>query len=506
MRLMRKLLITSGLFLAACSGPSLVVVGEGVPPAPAIPELEVVVTDPAGDPIEAAQVAFGGLDSAATDDGGRAVTEWPRRPLTISADAAGFHPGSVEVLQLPDTRVVELSLEPVILNGLVRTASGHGLPGALVSLGETTTLTDFAGRFTIERAIPGAVVAFKTSYEGASVEWDGQGSAVSVALEPRTIRSIRASGPAAGDSERWSELLGIAETTEVNAIVVDTKDESGRVFYDTSVATAHEIGAVAAQYDPAEVLADLRERDLYAITRIVTFQDRYMGAAFPEHSVWDVGTNQPWTTGGGEAFMDATDPASWDYPLALAEEACALGYDEIQFDYVRFPTDGPVDRAVYDGPSDQAGRVTTISSFLSEARSLLNPMGCAVAADVFAVILSADGDQGLGQRVEELADSVDVISPMIYPSHYSTGWFGYECPNAFPGPVVSGALDDGLPRVNGPAIVRPWIQDFTYGCGGSYGEVEVRSQIDAAEQRELGWILWNAGSRFTEAALDPAVQ
>jgi len=506
MPVMRKLLLLSSLILTACSGPSLVVVGEGVPPAPAIPELEVVVTDTAGQPIGEAQVAFGDLDNAATDDGGRAVSEWPRRSLTISASAPGFHPGSLEVLQLPDTRVVELALDPVILNGVVRTAAGHGLPGTLVSLGETTTLTDFAGGFTIERAVPGPVVAHKASYQGTSVEWDGEGSTVALALEPRTIRSIRASGPAAGDSDRWSELLEIAEDTEVNAIVVDTKDESGRVFYDTSVATAHEIGAVADHYVPAEVLADLRERDLYAITRIVTFQDRYLGAAYPEHSVWDVGTNQSWTTGGGEIFMDATDQASWDYPLALAEEACALGYDEIQFDYVRFPTDGPVDRAVYDGPSDQAGRVTTISSFLSEARSRLNPKGCAVAADVFAVILSANGDQGLGQRIEELADSVDVISPMIYPSHYSTGWFGFECPNAFPGPVVSGALDDGLPRVNGPAIVRPWIQDFSFGCGGSYGEVEVRSQIDAAEQRDLGWILWNAGSRFTKAALDPAVQ
>ena len=235
----------------------------------------------------------------------------------------------------------------------------------------------------------------------------------------------------------------------------------------------------------------------------MTFQDRFMGNAFPELAVWDSGTNEVWTTGGGQAFMDATDSGSWDYPLALAVEACSFGFDEIQFDYVRFPTDGPVDRAVYDGPADQSGRVSAISSFLSEARRQLNPLGCAVAADVFAVIFSATGDQGLGQRVEELADSVDAISPMIYPSHYSTGWFGFDCPNANPGPVVAGALDDWLPRVNGPAIVRPWIQDFTFRCGDPYGEAEVRSQIEAAEQRDLGWILWNAGSSFTEEALDP---
>ena len=92
---------------------------------------------------------------------------------------------------------------------------------------------------------------------------------------------------------------------------------------------------------------------------------------------------------------------------------------------------------------------------------------------------------------------------MIYPSHYSTGWFGFDCPNANPGPVVAGALDDGLPRVNGPAIVRPWIQDFSFGCGDPYGEAEVRSQMDEVEARDLGWILWNANSTFTESALDP---
>ncbi len=503
---MRRLLFLFGLVLAGCSGPSLLVVGEGVPPAPAIPELEVVITDKAGEPITEAIVTFGDLDEAQTDANGSAVSEWPRSSLSIVASAPGFHPGSLEVLELPDTRVVKLALDPVVVSGVVRTIAGHGLPGVLVSLGQRTALTDYFGAFELEQVVAGTVEAVKSSYHAGSVAWDGEAPTVSLALEARLIRSIRASGPSVGSAERWGELLELAESTEVNAIVVDTKDESGRVFYDTAVDMAHEIGAVAVQYDPEEVLADLHDRGIYAITRIVTFQDRYMGAAFPEHAVWDAGTNAPWTTGGGQAFMDATDAASWDYPLALAVEACELGYDEIQFDYVRFPTDGPVDRAVYDGPSDQAGRVTAISSFLSEARNRLNPLGCAVAADVFAVIFSANGDQGLGQRVEELADSVDVISPMIYPSHYSTGWFGFACPNANPGPVVANALDDGLPRITGPAIVRPWIQDFTFGCGDPYGEAQVRSQMDEAEARNLGWILWNAGSRFTEAALDPATE
>ena len=203
-------------------------------------------------------------------------------------------------------------------------------------------------------------------------------------------------------------------------------------------------------------------------------------------------------------WLDPTANDSWEYPLALAVDACELGYDEIQFDYVRFPTDGPVDQATFDGPSDSSGRSVAITSFLAEARSRLNPIGCAVASDIFSVVLTSTGDQGLGQQIEDLAAVVDVISPMIYPSHYSTGWFGFDCPNDHPSEVVGHALDDGMPRIRGPAIIRPWIQDFTFGCGGSYGEAEVRSEIDAVEERELGWILWNASSNFTESALKPA--
>ncbi len=129
---MRRLLYLSGLVLTACSGPSLLVVGEGVPPAPAIPELEVIVTDPGGEPIEAAAVDFGDLDRTETDGSGKAASEWPRRALTISAGAPGFHPGSLDVLELPDTRVVRLSLDPVILSGVVQTpkppAAQNGVP------------------------------------------------------------------------------------------------------------------------------------------------------------------------------------------------------------------------------------------------------------------------------------------------------------------------------------------------------------------------------------------
>ena len=475
-----------------------------MPPAPPQPELEVVITDSSGEPVAGADVQFGTFEDLETDEAGTVAAPWPRQAITVTASAAGFHDGSVMVPDLPTTRVVRLGLEPVVLRGTVTTADGHGLPGAQVTLEGRRALTGTDGSFSIERAVPGRVDVAKTAYEPVSMEWDGVAESVSLATEEIIVRSVRASGPAAGNDDIWRDLLDLADETAINAIVVDIKDESGRVFHDTSVTEAHEAGAVSAHYDLDEVVGDLEERSLYAITRIVTFQDSFHGAANPELTVWDNGNDAPWQTSGGEIWLDASDPGAWEYPLALGMEACEAGFDEIQYDYVRFPTDGPVSRAVFDDAGDAGARVASISGFLTEARSRLNPMGCAVAADVFSVILSASGDQGLGQQVEALAGAVDVISPMIYPSHYSTGWFGFDCPNDYPGEVVGLALDDGLPRVNGPAVVRPWIQDFTFGCGRSYGEAEVREEIEAAESRNLGWILWNAASTFTERALDPA--
>ncbi len=500
---MGRFLLLCGLLLAACSGPSLVVVGEGVPPAPPVPELGVVVVDHNGDPVEGAEVVFGEFVTLDTGSDGKISSEWPRRPVKIDASAAGFHPGSVDVAALPDTRLVELALEPVRVGGKVTDPTGRGISWAEVSLGEATARTNSSGSFELVRVEPGPISVSRTAFEQAVVDWDGTTAQVTVSLSPRTIKSLRASGPAAGDIDRWNELMRLADETEVNAIVIDTKDEAGVVFYATEVETAHEVGAVQVSYRPDVLLADAKDRGLYTITRIVTFQDFHLGSAFPELAVTDLADGTAWTTDNGQVWLDPTDRDSWDYPLALAEEACRLGYDEIQFDYVRFPTDGPVDRASYDGPADAAGRSIAITSFLAEARNRLNPMGCAVASDIFSVVLTSTGDQGLGQQIEDLAAVVDVISPMIYPSHYSTGWFGFDCPNDHPAEVVGNALDDGMPRIQGPAIVRPWIQDFTFGCGRAYGEEEVRSEIDAVEERDLGWILWNARSNFTEAALKP---
>ncbi|MDH3306565.1 MAG: putative glycoside hydrolase, partial [Acidimicrobiia bacterium] len=183
------------------------------------------------------------------------------------------------------------------------------------------------------------------------------------------------------------------------------------------------------------------------------------------------------------------------YSLDLATDACRMGVDEVQFDYVRFP-DGFGSRVQFDGPSDAGGRADAITSFLTEARAALSTGGCATAAAIFGFITSTPGEGGIGQQLEQLAGVVDVLSPMVYPSHYSTGWYGFADPNAHPYDVVSGALLDGERRLTGsPVVVRPWIQSFYYN--GS----QIQAESNAADDRGAGWMLWNSASNYATGSI-----
>ena len=191
--------------------------------------------------------------------------------------------------------------------------------------------------------------------------------------------------------------------------------------------------------------------------------------------------------------MDATDPESWTYPIELALEACEIGFDEIQFDYVRFPTDGDLSTTVFDDPNvtSEEGRVEAIAGFLSEARRQINEAGCAVSADIFSIVLSVPNDQGLGQKIEELSWAVDALSPMLYPSHYSRGWLGFDNPNDHPYEVVHEALSRGATRSEGGALMRPWLQAF------AWTPEQVQESIMTAEDLGMGWLLWNATSSYS---------
>lgn len=365
-----------------------------------------------------------------------------------------------------------------------------------MSLNDASTVTDTDGGYRIVRATEGLVVVRRAAWEPESREWSGNSAAESFVLEPKMVRALRVTPENAGNASVWGQFLEMAAESEVNAFVLDTKDESGLVRHEVTSPTANAIGAVSSLFDVRQTLDDMKAADLYAIARVVTFQDDPAAAAFPDAAARDSSTGGVWSTRRGREWMDPTDRGSWEYPLELAVEACELGFDEIQFDYVRFPTDGDLSVLDLDGGSTQEIRVATIAAFLSEASSRLNPLGCAVAADVFAITISSPDDQGIGQRTEDLSHVVDVLSPMIYPTHYSRGWAGLDNPNDYPAEVVGGALDDGLPRLHGSTIMRPWLQTSTYG------PTEVSLEINEASARDLGWMLWSSLNIFDPRDLE----
>ena len=371
------------------------------------------------------------------------------------------------------------------LTGAVVAPDGSGLTGATVTVGDTTTTTDSSGEFSFEAIAPGPLTVTRPGWLSTEIEWTGDAQPAAITLEPRIVRALRVSSYVAADRTQFEALLDLADASSVNALVFDTKDESSYVLYESNSPFAASIGSANPMYDPVELIGAAKERDLYTITRIVTFEDDLWTRERPDHKL-------------AGYWIDPTIEEAWEYPLELAVEACELGFDEIQFDYVRFPAGQTAAVAQRKKPLTETERVAAIGAFLTEAKARLHPLGCPLSADIFAIVLSSSDDQGIGQRPEDVSAIVDALSPMIYPSHYSDGWLGFPKPNDHPGPVVADALDDGIPRLVDNTLMRPWLQAFYYN--GS----QVLAEIAEAEERGVGWILWNAGGNYAESWLPPA--
>jgi hypothetical protein len=325
---------------------------------------------------------------------------------------------------------------------------------------------------------------------------------------PEHVRGLYLNAWAAGSSRRVSDLLEIARKTEINTFVIDIKDATGYVSHHTQVPMAKEIGAdqEIRIRDLHGLLERLHEAHIYPIARIVVVKDPLLSQAHPELAVQDT-AGGVWIDSKNIIWLNPFNPGVWDYHLAIAREVAEMGFPEIQWDYVRFP-DAPqsdLDRAVFPG-ADGREKPEAIRAFLDYTRTELAKDDARVTADVFGVTTSATRDVGIGQVWEQFIDVVDVAQPMVYPSHYWKGSFGYDEPNAFPYEIVKRALQDALRRsdaVEGAGATRPWLQDFTLGKP-RYEAPEVRAQIQAAYDVGIQeWILWNPGSSYTVDALEP---
>ncbi len=308
----------------------------------------------------------------------------------------------------------------------------------------------------------------------------------------------------------WA-LIRVAETTEVNALVIDVKDDRGLLLYRSDVALAREIGADTVSpmrgTRVRALLDTMRAHGVYPIARIVVAKDPLLATHKTEWGIRKrADTSELWHDHQGRPWLDPTQRGVWQYAVDIAREAIALGFSEIQFDYVRFPDDK---RLVTDAVFPLARgrkRAEVIHDQLAFAHTALKPLGVPLAIDVFGLTASDSTDMGIGQRWEAFVGEADIVQPMSYPSHYAAGTYHLAHPNAHPYDVVSHTLEDAARRsaaVSGAALVRPWYQDFTLGPP-HYGATQLRAQIQAGYDKGImSWLLWNPGSRYTLGALQP---
>ncbi len=245
---------------------------------------------------------------------------------------------------------------------------------------------------------------------------------------------------------------------------------------------------VRSKYN-SETLNTLKDKnDLYLIGRVVVFQDPLFAKNYPNEAVFDSYKNKIYSQ-DGQYFIDPGSEKARDYVINIAKEACELGFDEIQFDYIRYP-DSNYKYMVFKDENTYDNRIKNINSFLMVAKKEINSLGCFVSADVFGFILTNKFDGGIGQNLETIIENVDFLSPMVYPSHYSKGSFGYQNPNRNPYGVITSALDDALERGVEEIKLRPFLQGFWHS------DAEVQENIRAAEDKNLDWIIWNVSSSY----------
>ncbi|HOI43295.1 MAG TPA: putative glycoside hydrolase, partial [Elusimicrobiales bacterium] len=288
-----------------------------------------------------------------------------------------------------------------------------------------------------------------------------------------------------------------------NAVAVAVKETDGKV-YIPGVPLAHKYGTYTpAIARPEEMLADFRDAGLYTIARVVAFHDRLLPVSRPDLAV-KTPSGEPWRANNGATWTDPYNKEVWDYVVGVALRAAELGFDEVQFDYIRYPTEGDTSLCRYSRPHSPASAVTNLSRFLSYARKRL-PKNVKLSAAIFGLTTSSKGDMGIGQTIHSLAESTDYIYPMMYPSHYNPGEYKIRNPDAEPFKVIDRGLRDARERLGYDFDkVRPYLQDFS--LRHDYGPAEVRAQLIAARRNYVGsWILWNPSNRYTWTALTPLV-
>jgi len=384
--------------------------------------------------------------------------------------------------------------------GTVRDAqTGRPLAGAKIWGAGAETLSDSAGWFEM-RSDAGYLIVRAPGYRALRVLSDAP---LRLELEPFTPKALYLSFWGADSDQLRAKIERLLRENSLNALVIDIKSSRGHIAYRSNIPLAREIGAqqVRPLKDLPEFLAELKAQGIYTIARMVVFKDDLLARNRPEYAV-HTPDGQLWLDREQLGWTDPFNQQVWDYNIAVAEEAAQVGFDEVQFDYIRFPSRSDL---IFSRETDDDSRVAAIDSYLERARQRLAKYPVYLSANIFGYICWKPKDGKIGQRLVDLIDRVDYLSPMLYPSGFPHGIPGYRNPVANPYAVIARSLEkarqfSGLPAER----FRPWLQAFRdYAFDRrAFAADEIHAQIDASDDNgSHGWMLWNASSHFNQSDL-----
>lgn len=334
---------------------------------------------------------------------------------------------------------------------------------------------------------------------------------------PKPVKAIYMTQCVVGTKPFRADLVKLVEDTEINSIIIDIKDYSGRVSFPTeNPVVKPATGGACGAYDMKEFIGTLHDKNIYVIGRITVFQDPFMTKLYPERAVHKISDGGVWKDNKGLSFIDVGSREHWDYIVELSKEAHAIGFDELNYDYIRYPSDGNMKDTSYQLPPGMEKK-EMLRQFFVYLREKVKPIGVVTSADIFGMTTTNTDDLNIGQVLENALANFDYVAPMVYPSHYPPNFNGWADPNKYPYELIKYVMSSGVARAkamdtellsldpsytgNSAEKLRPWLQDFQYG--GTYGPAEVRAQIQATYDSGLdSWMLWSPSNRYTMGALE----
>ncbi len=326
---------------------------------------------------------------------------------------------------------------------------------------------------------------------------------------PDPLKAVYISAWVAGSPNLRDKIINMIDTTEINAVVIDVKDSTGKISFPVDNPDLAKFGSTEKRIKNAKELVDMfHKKNIYVIGRVSVFQDPYMTGHKPEWAVTRKSDGKVWKDRKGLSFMDPSKQEVWDYNLAIIKDAYAQGFDELNLDYIRYPSDGNIKDINYhlvDGKT-RADNIKSFFEYINREAKKDNPI--VLSADLFGLVTvttSATDDLGIGQILEHALLHFDYVAPMVYPSHYATGWHNFKNPAVHPYDVIKISMDSAVVKakaINVPASkLRPWLQDFDMGA--KYTPDMVRAQIKATNDAGLtSWMLWDPANTYTVSALE----